>query len=80
MLSPAHLAAKARLIEKIASLGDFAELGGEVFSSGLDTLQLGQLYIMGLNPGGEQEDWTLSIADQVKCWDLEHYSAFLDQC
>lgn len=74
--------AKRQLIDVLTSeLGPFGQLRGEVFSSGLDTLQRGPLYVMGLNPGGTpDDDYNLSILRHVETWDLTNYSAFTDQC
>src|SRR5712691_7618507 len=73
--------AKRQLVNVLTSeLGPFGQLRGEVFSSGVDTLQRGPLYVMGLNPGGAPGVYKLSILEHVDTWDLTNYSAFTDQC
>ncbi len=80
MMLPFSEADKRHLTNVVkSSLGDMAQLGGEVFSSGIDTLQRGPLYILGLNPGGNSASY-LKISEHVARWDLERYSAFVDQC
>lgn len=70
---------KTKLLNVLQSaLGDGANLPGEVFSSGLDTLRDGPLYVLGLNPGGGSS--YLSVGEHVRTWNLTKYSAFYDQC
>jgi hypothetical protein len=80
MSTSESLEAQKRAILKLidASLGTFADLGGEVFSSGLNALKKGDLYVMGLNPGGG--DAYPSIREHVLNWKWDRYSAFTDQC
>ncbi len=55
-----------------------ASLRGEVFSSGTSSLAVGRLYVVGLNPGAGASYPT--VREHVARWDLEHYSAYTDQC
>jgi hypothetical protein len=69
---------RAHLLELIrTSLGERSECGGEVFSSGIDSLKLGSVYVLGLNPGMGSY---CSIIEQVSRWTLVRFSAFRDQC
>lgn len=56
----------------------FAELPGEVFSTGAKSLARGDFYLAGVNPMAGQR--YPSIRSHVANWDLYLYSAFLDQC
>ncbi len=79
-MMPFPAAEKKQLADVVkSSLGDMEQRRGEVFSSGIDTLQQGPLYILGLNPGGNGASY-LKISEHVAKWDLERYSAFCDQC
>jgi hypothetical protein len=53
-------------------------LPGEVFSSGIEALSKGDLYIAGLNPGGGVS--YPSLHNHVRDWSWSNYSAFIDQC
>lgn len=79
MSAPACTENKEKLLSVIDSrLGDMSKRKGEVFSSGIDTLRKGDLYIMGLNPGGGEK--YLPIWDHVSNWNVDEFSAFTDQC
>jgi hypothetical protein len=53
-------------------------LPGEIFSSGIEAVSKGELYIAGLNPGGGLS--YPALREHVKGWSWSNYSAFLDQC
>lgn len=59
-------------------LNSFWDLKGEVFSSGLDSLVNGDIYIVGLNPMYGTKYRT--IREHVESWSFSNYSAFRDQC
>ena len=68
-----------RLLQLIDQMpGDFANLPGEVFSTGALAMAPGDLYVVGLNPGFGNVYPT--IRDHVAEWSLESFSAFTDQC
>jgi hypothetical protein len=71
---------KDRVLVAIDAMSDpkFGGLPGEVFSSGLNSLKPGPLYIVGLNPGDGSRYF--HIRDSVLRWDLDHFSAFIEQC
>jgi len=66
------------MLNATPSLSRFSDLPGQVFSSGLNALKPGSIYIVGLNPcDGKVYP---SIRDHVSRWELDNFSAFVEQC
>ncbi|MFA5941847.1 MAG: hypothetical protein WC809_21060 [Sinimarinibacterium sp.] len=74
-----HSSQKADIVRLLNEMpGSFANLPGEIFSSGLSALTPGDFYLAGLNPMAGSRYPTLR--DHIADWRLDSFSAFLHQC
>ena len=72
------LTLKNEIAQLLDQCGNLRDQCGELFSSGLSALKKGELYVMGLNPGGGAR--YKGLGEFIDEWKWPHFSAFEEQC